>query len=391
MMKANQWARIQFSFFFYLVFFGIGGLFPLLSVYFKNEVGLTGGQIGTLLSIGPIVMVFTQPVWGMVCDYTGKPNRMLILAVMMTGMLGLGYLVLDTYAGMLVLAACLAAFQSAIIPTSDSIAMNFVHRAGGHYGNLRLWGAIGFASATWIMGELAENLGMHVIFFGFAASLWACAIIGLKLPKEEVSFELDLRSGLSRLIKMPRFSLFLLATFLIFGPVQANNTYFGLLFQHLGGTVAGVGLGFLFAAGSEAPFMRFAGPWIRKWGMLTVTLFATLVSGIRWLFYALEPSLFWVYVTTVSQGFSVGLFIPAALQYVRDLAPKEVRTTAISLYAAVGTGLGNSFFTLVGGYMLDWIGISATYLMYGLSTLAGATILMWVKKLEKFKTEPVRS
>ncbi|PTX64988.1 PPP family 3-phenylpropionic acid transporter [Melghirimyces profundicolus] len=391
MTKQNRFTRVNFSLFFYLVFFGFGGFFPLLSVYFKNEVGLTGGQIGTLMSLGPVVMVLTQPLWGMLCDYTRRSNEVLILTVVMTGTLGLGYLLLESYAWMLVLAALLAAFQSAIIPTSDSIAMKFVRREGGDYGNLRLWGAIGFAGATWVMGELAERLDLTVIFFGFALSLWLCALTGLKLPKEEVAFDFDLRRGLARLARLPRFGMFLAATFLVFGPVHANNVYFGLLFQDLGGTVAGVGLGFLLAAGSEAPFMRFSGPWIRKWGLLSVTLFAALVSGFRWIFYSLEPSIAWVYLTTVSQGLSVGLFIPAALQYVRDLAPSEVQTTAIALYAAVGTGLGNSFFTLLGGYILDWAGISATYLLFGLATFTGVGMLVWVKRLEERRVENAES
>ncbi|EGK12825.1 MFS family maltose permease [Desmospora sp. 8437] len=380
--QGEKSGRISFSLFYYLFFFGFGGFFPLLSVYFKNEVGLSGGEIGIILAIGPIVMMLVQPFWGMICDYTRRPNQVLVFTLLMTGTLGLVYLGLDSYVWMVVLAGVLAAFQSAIVPISDSIALSAVQRTGGDYGTLRLWGAIGFASATWVMGEAAERLGLTVIFFGFAVALWLAAGTGLRLPREEAFLAVDLRAGLSRLIRLRRFNLFLLATFLIYGPVHANNVYFGLLVQDLGGTVAGVGLGFLLAAGSEAPFMRMAGHWIRRRGALALALFAALVSGARWLFYTMEPSITWVYLTTVSQGLSVGLFIPASLQYVRDLAPREVRTTAISLYAAAGTGLGNSVFTLFGGMISDWTGISGTYLLFGFSSLMGAVILFWVKRLE---------
>ncbi|MFC4076657.1 MFS transporter [Salinithrix halophila] len=381
MQPSSNRTRITFSAFYFLNFFGFGGFFPLLGLYFR-DVGLTGTQTGMILSLGPVVMVLAQPVWGVICDYTQRSNQVLILTVTMTGMTGLGYLVMDDYGWMLVVAALLAVFQAAIVPIADSITMNYVYRVGGDYGSLRLWGAIGFASAAFVMGKWTETAGLPMIFIGFAAAMGLCALTGLRLPKEKVSFDLDLRTGLTRLMKVRQFPLFLLATFLIFGPVQANNVYFGLLFQDLGGTLAGVGLGFLLAAGSEAPVMRFAGAWIRRQGLLTVALFAALVSAARWMFYSLEPSVFWVYLTTVSQGLSVGLFIPAALQYIRDLAPKEVKTTAISLYSAVGTGLGNWFFTLIGGMILDGFDIFTTYLLYGAFTLCGAGILLWVKRLD---------
>lgn len=194
-----------------------------MSVYFKNEVGLSGGEIGIILAIGPIVMMLVQPFWGMICDYTRRPNQVLVFTLLMTGTLGPVYLGLDSYVWMVVLAGVLAAFQSAIVPISDSIALSAVQRTGGDYGTLRLWGAIGFASATWVMGEAAERLGLTVIFFGFAVALWLAAGTGLRLPREEAFLAVDLRAGLSRLIRLRRFNLFLLATFLIYGPVHANN------------------------------------------------------------------------------------------------------------------------------------------------------------------------
>lgn len=42
--QGEKSGRISFSLFYYLFFFGFGGFFPLLSVYFKNEVGLSGGN-----------------------------------------------------------------------------------------------------------------------------------------------------------------------------------------------------------------------------------------------------------------------------------------------------------------------------------------------------------
>ncbi|WP_236784803.1 MFS transporter [Alteribacter salitolerans] len=369
--------------FYFLSFFAIGGLFPLLSVYLQNEVGLSGGQIGTIMSIGPITMLVAQPLWGMISDYTRSPRILLTIAAIGTGAIGLMYTTTEVYPVLVFIAAFLALFQSAIIPLSDSMVMNHVHKNGGDYGRIRMWGAAGFALSVWVMGNLSDWFGPSIIFYAFALILWISAYFALKMPKESALPRVELFSGLKSLIKVPRFVLFLVVTFLVFGPIMANNFYFGLLIQFAGGSLAGVGLAFLLAAGSEIPFMRWAGELIQRQGIMVILFVAALVSGLRWLFYFLGPSPEIIYMTTVIQGLSIGLFIPAALQYVRNLAPEEVKATAVSLYAAVGNGLGAFFFTFFAGLIIDWQDILYVYLFYGVLTLIGALLLLVIMRMEK--------
>ncbi|WP_281170456.1 MFS transporter [Alteribacter aurantiacus] len=369
--------------FYFLSFFAIGGLFPLLSVYLQNEVGLSGGQIGTIMSIGPITMLVAQPLWGMLSDYTRSPRILLTIAVIGTGAIGLMYVTTELYPALIFIASFLALFQSAIIPLSDSMVMNHVHKRGGDYGRIRMWGAAGFALSVWVMGNLSDWFGQSVIFYAFALVLWISAYFAVKMPKESALPRVELLSGLKELVKVPKFVLFLVVTFLVFGPIMANNFYFGLLIQFAGGSLAGVGLAFLLAAGSEIPFMRWAGALIQRQGIMVILFVAAFVSGLRWIFYFLGPSPELIYVTTVIQGLSIGLFIPAALQYVRNLAPEEVKATAVSLYAAVGNGLGAFFFTFFAGLLIDWQNILYVYLFYGVATLIGAMLLLVMVRMEK--------
>ncbi|MFC3883279.1 MFS transporter [Bacillus songklensis] len=381
--KEKGYTKAVFVLFYFLVFFGIGGLFPLLSVYLSDVVGLSGAEVGTIMSISPVVMIFIQPLWGMIADYTQKPRLVLTLTLMGTGMVGYFFSFIEQYAAFLVIAALLAFFQSSIIPISDSIALNYVQKANGNYGAIRLWGAIGFAVSVLVVGRLAETFGLKIIFYVFAVVLFLAALFAWQLPKESQTLKVNLREDVSRLVKMPKFMLFLLATFLIFGPIYANNFYFSLYITGLGGTLTGVGLAFLFAAGSEAPFMKFASSWIQKLGILHILLLSSFIALVRWTLYFFEPSLTIVYATTILQGFSTGLFIPAALQYVRDLAPTNVRATAVSLYAAMGNGLGSWFCTFLGGLMLEKYTVSTVYGFFSVLTLVGCALTFFIKNLEK--------
>jgi len=373
--------------FYFLAYFSFGGLFPLLTVYFQNDLQLSGSQIGLLTSIGPIVMLLTQPIWGILSDYTKRPKLLLTISVIGAGSIGFTYLFAENYVVLVSIAAGLAVFQSAIIPLSDSMAMNYVYKNGGDYGNIRMWGAVGFALAVWIVGMLSDWMGLSVIFYVFAIALFISATFSAGMPKESVMEKVDIIGGMRKLVKVPGFMMFLLVTFLVFGPIMANNFYFGLFIQFSGGSLAGVGFAFLLAAGSEVPFMKWAGDWIRRRGILVILFVAALASGIRWIFYFTGPTPEFIYMTTVIQGFSIGLFVPAALQYVTELAPIEVKATAVAIYSAVGNGLGAFFFSMSAGIIMDWYSILSVYLFYGVLTLVGALLTLWMIKSKKMAPE----
>jgi PPP family 3-phenylpropionic acid transporter len=182
---------------------------------------------------------------------------------------------------------------------------------------------------------------------------------------------------------MKRFLVFLAVTFLIFGPNQANNFYFSLFVEDRGGTYTGIGIAFLIAVLSEIPFMRMAGAWINKIGLLQVALIAAFVSLARWVFYFTEPSLTLVYISAVIQGFSLGLFIPAGLQYIREITPTQITATAVTFYSAVGNGLGNWFFTFIGGILFEEYSIYMVYLFFAALTLIGVLLTGWLLKDHK--------
>jgi MFS transporter, PPP family, 3-phenylpropionic acid transporter len=368
--------------FYLFVFFGIGSLFPLLSVYLSEVENLNGYQIGIILSIGPVIMIFFQPFWGMLADMKNVHNRLLTLTTLITGVAALGYVLFDGFISFLIIATLLAIFQSAIIPLSDSISLKYTSKAGVNYGNVRLFGSLGFGLAVFAMGRLSE-WNPQVIFFAFFLTLLISAAFSMKMPKEPSGRPIGLFAGMRDLMQMKKFLIFLGVTFMIFGPNLANNFYFSLFVEDRGGTYTGIGIAFLIAVLSEIPFMRVAGSWIRKLGLLQVAFIAAIVSLIRWIFYFTEPSLSLVYASAVIQGFSLGLFIPAGLQYIRDITPLHITATAVTIYSAVGNGLGNWFFTFFGGIIFEEFSIYGVYLFFAVLTLMGVLLTVWLMKDEK--------
>jgi MFS transporter, PPP family, 3-phenylpropionic acid transporter len=368
--------------FYLLSFLGMGSITPLLSVYLMEVEHLTGTQIGMILSLGPIMMIIFQPIWGIVSDVTNEPPKVLTITTFMAGIFGFGYLVFHQYSFILLTAILVAIFQSAIIPVSDSISIKFATKINYNYGNIRLFGSLGFGIAVFVMGRLSE-FTPTVIFYSFFLTLTIASILAFRLPKETTSAKNHLLEGMKELFVMKKFIIFLFITFLIFGPNLANNFYFGLFVNELGGSYTGIGFAFLIAVLSEIPFMRLSGRWIDKYGILPIAAIAGSIAMVRWFFYFLEPSLIWVYASAIIQGLSIGLFIPAGLQYIRNITPIHITATAVTIYSAIGNGLGNWFSTFLGGIIYDKYSIFEVYLFFGALSILGVLLTLWLMKEDK--------
>jgi MFS transporter, PPP family, 3-phenylpropionic acid transporter len=368
--------------FYLLAFFGFASLSALLSVYLSNIEHLSGTKIGTLLSIGPIIMIFFQPIWGMVSDATHSPAKILAVTTALAGVFALGYLIFHQYSFLILTATVIAVFQSAIIPVSDSVSIQYAIKHKYNYGNIRLFGSLGYGLAVFLMGRLSEYKP-SVIFYAFFISLLLASFMAIRFPIGAKSEKVKLGSSIKDLFKIKRFTVFLLVTFLIFGPNLANNFYFGLFVDRLGGSYTGIGVAFLIAVLSEIPFMRLSGRWIKTLGLLEVSAIAVVVSLLRWILYSLEPSLTIVYASAFIQGLSLGLFIPAGLQYIRDITPKHITATAVTIYSAIGNGLGNWFCTFLGGIIYDKYSIYTIYLFFAILAFIGAILNIWLLKEEK--------
>ncbi|WP_318508909.1 major facilitator superfamily domain-containing protein 6 [Bacillus sp. T3] len=384
-METNKVRRniLTMKGFYLFTFFGVGSLYPLLSVYLNEVEGLTGYQIGTIMSISPIMMIFFQPIWGMIADITNSPVKILTGTTLVAGVFSLGYLLNHAFYWFIIVAIMVALFQSAIIPISDSITLKYSNKVRVNYGSIRLFGSLGFGLAVFFMGRLSE-IDETVIFYSFFISLTLSAILSSKLPKEKAMGQKQpLLAGIKEMLTFKKFIIFLVITFLIFGPNLANNTYFGLFVEEQGGTYTGIGIAFLIAVLSEIPFMKLAGAWIHRLGLLQVATIAGVISLLRWFFYYTEPSLPIVYLTAIMQGLSVGLFIPAGLQYIRDITPVQMTATAVTIYSAIGNGFGNWFSTFFGGFFYDQGGIKMVYLFFSVLALIGVVLSIWLIKIEK--------
>lgn len=372
---------ISLSALYLFIYYGFGAFTPLIMQYYQS-INLTGTQVGLISATTPVVSIVTQPLWGIICDRFRIRKSVLVLTLLASGLIGLLFPVVSTFALVLILYTVLSVFQSAVVPVSDSIALGYVKKHHLQFGDIRMWGAIGFALAAFLTGVMVEKWGPSVIFYSYFAAM-VVAILFLRQVPEEVEsapkFTTGMLAGIKDLLKLPRFVLFLTASFFVFGSVNANNIWFSLYYQEIGGTIAGVGLAFLLFAGSEAPFMKLAGYFARRWGLELTILIAASVSAIRWFWYSSAPSTTAVIALFFVQGISVGFYLATAAQFVRENTPASLQVTALALFFSVGHGLGTMLCNLTAGWIKDNFSTLTIYSFFGTVTVIGLIPLLLIR------------
>lgn len=376
--------KYHFQALYFFIFFGQGALIPYLALYFSNDAfQLSASEIGTIVAVGPVLSIVLQPIWGMAADRFGRPKRLLLVALLAAGFLTISYLLTSIYLFLLLISSLWALFQCAHIPLVDTLAIEFSKRKSVDYGALRLFGSAGFALAVFILGQVTEQGSLGAIFYasGTALVLGFLVLIGIEeTPVSTVEHE---HIPLKALFSNKRFLLFLAGGSLVFGPIFANNYYFGSYVTIRGESTALVGTLFFVAVLCEIPFMRIATRVMMRFGPIPVLVFISVLSALRTGILALEPPIFTLWILAALQGFIIGLLIPVALDYVRSLVPPSTVATAVSTYMATTTGLATALFNLMSGIVLDQWTIYAVFWVYTGSSLLGACLYLISSKIKE--------
>ena len=132
--------------------------FLFINIYYKSH-GLTGSQIGTLAALGPIVVLLTQPFWGVVSDSLRDKRIPLLI---MTAVCGAGYLTLlkpEPFSRFVLVTVMMSVFYGPVIPLLDSRTASFLgpEKQQTTYGGIRLWGSWGFLAGAVLKKELLDG------------------------------------------------------------------------------------------------------------------------------------------------------------------------------------------------------------------------------------------
>ncbi|MEC5425640.1 MFS transporter [Virgibacillus sp. C22-A2] len=345
-----------------------------LPLYLKYK-GLNGTEIGWVLAIGPLASIFAQPFWGYMSDKYKTVKTMIQICIIGLLVFSVIFFQMDTLIAILVMGAIFYFFVTPIGALGDSLAQRRADDLGVSFGAIRMWGSVGFATSSLIIGEVLTRVGIQYmiipfLFFGFIALLVTFKLTDVKVESEPVKL-----SDVTAIIKNKPFVIFLLFIMFLTITHRANDSFMGLYITQLGGSEGLVGLAWFVGVLTEALVFATAGFWFKKYHPLVFIIVAGIIYSIRWFLYAAVDNPMHIIGLQFMHGLTFGVFYLAAFNYVSRLIPKLLQSTGHLIFFATFFGLSGIIGSLAGGALIDTAGGATLYFGMGSLALVGTILL----------------
>lgn len=340
---------------------------------YLNTVGFSRALTGTMLAVGPLVAVATQPVWGFLGDRAASKNFILKIMLLGTACVILLFPLGSTFIYLIAIMACFTFFQASINPLSDAITLEYLETRRWQFGPIRMAGTLGFAVMSVVAGRIA---GWQISAIFPLYSL--IAIIGFvsvfKLPIIHGHQKSGRKLMPWTLLKNKPVMLLIAFNFVIQITFGFYYSFFPIHFSQLGASSTLLGFAMLITATSEIPFLLFADKIINRLGVPLTLVFSSLIISLRWLLLHFVSNLAVVMIVNATHGLSFIVFAYCLAVFISKNVPDELKASGQTLNAVICMGIGRLIGSILGGLLSDIIGIRQVFLYTSLLGFSAAMV-----------------
>jgi PPP family 3-phenylpropionic acid transporter len=267
-------------------------------------------------------------------------------------------------------------------PLGDALALEYLEHQGRRedYGSLRLWGSLGFAVSTFLIGALVAETAIRFIIPIYSVMMAALGLLALTLPDAAPTRIIGWLEGAALLQRAPQLAKFLASMLLIGATLGVADQYLIIYLSDIHASGWITGMVFALAALVEALLMGWAAALIQRWGLRQVLIGGIAVLPLRWVLYTVirEPIL----VIPIQMLHSIAMLslLVGGVLYVDQQLSREWRGTGQALYQAMLHGAGSSFGLFVAGFVYQYGGIVPLWWTSTIVGVAGLLLVAWATR-----------
>lgn len=357
-------------------------IISFLPLYLKYK-GFTGSEIGWVLAIGPLASIFSQPFWGYMSDKYKTVKKILLILIIGLLLTSIIFFQMNSLVAVMIMGGILFFFSTPIGALGDSLAQRRADDLGVTFGSIKMWGSLGFAASTLVVGELLTKIGIENMMWPYLIFGIIALLVIFKLTDAKVDTEPIQLNDITILIKNKPFLYFLALTLFITITHRANDSFMGIYITELGGGESLVGLAWFVGVLSEAVIFAFAGFWFKKYHTLIFMIVAGILYTVRWFLFANITDPMHIIYLQFLHGLTFAIFYTAAFEYVTRIIPKLLQSTGHLVFYSVFFGVSGIIGSLIGGAIIDFYSGSMLYVVLGFTSLFG-TICLFVYHILPF-------
>ena len=366
----------QSLYFFY--YMALGSFLPFINLYYER-LGLSGVQIGTLAALPVLITATVTFLWGAVADAFRLHRVILQSAFILAAVVVFLLSQAEHFVALIPWVLAYAIVTSPIIPLLDSNTLEVAKEHQRSYGGIRVWGSIGWAISTWLVGLMIESRDIRWLFYCYIFLITLTFLFSLFQPARKLVQRSSLVYGLRELFRID-FMMFLVSIFLLTTASGGVSSFFSLYLDQIGATEGEIGFSWALAALSELPVMIFSAAILRRIGAEGLLVIAFLIFILRWLLYSVIDVPLWALLVQLLHGLSFAAFLVGGVTFVSERTPQGFSATAQAIYSTVAFGLASISGSMIGGYLYDTVGMQDLFRIFSLLGLAGLAIFLMAGK-----------
>ena len=377
------------SMYYFLYYGAISILFPFLALFYQSQ-GLSGGQIGLLAAISPIISFFGAPLWTGAADASRRHKLVAMLSTVGVVIVTFIFPSISSFSGLLLMISLFAIFGAPTGSLVDAAVLTMLGNRKERYGRIRLWGTIGYGVIAPFAGNLIGRLGLNWAFWGYAILMLGGLLVITQIPFRQSHSNGSFRGGLRVLFANQSWMLFLVMVFIAGIGMATINNYLFVYMQSLGASKTLMGFALTVSTISEIPAMFFSDRLLRRFGARGMLVIAMTTIGLRLLCYSLTTQPWVVLVIQLVHGLTFAAIYTAGVHYADQIAPPGMKSTTQGMFSGTLMGFGSAAGGLLGGLLLDRFSPGGMYAFSGTLVLVGLIVFLIVERRLVAKTEQSR-
>lgn len=387
---------IKFSAMQFFFFASFGALMGYASVYLLSR-GISTSVIGVALASTSAIAFVCQPFMASFADKNKQIElRYIICAALLISIAMAVVLIMAPNASMFLVCMFVAigTLLSTIMPLVTTLAFQFEkYGIAINFGVARGVGSAAYAIIAYVVGQLVEMFDagvVPIVFIAFNLAL-TFVVYTFVLPKnvsreevkkEEKQEQSQVKNDLSFVQFMTRYkklTTFVFGTVFIFFAHTIINNYMILVIEPVGGTEAAMGTAVSLAAMLELPAMFFFDQLREKFSLNKLLKLSAIMFVVKHTLTAIAPSMFVIYIAQATQMLAYAILCPASVYLVNEMVDSSDLTKGQSL-VTMGQSLSGIIANLIGGVLIENIGVTPVLYMGAVVTVLGSAIIIYITK-----------
>ena len=373
----------HFSNFYFFYFTTVGVVVPYWGLFLQSR-GFNPTEIGQLMAIFLLTKLIAPNVWASIADnMTAKKGSSLSLlkqAAFVTFILYCLMFLVESFWATAAVMFSFCIFWNASLPQLEAATLNHLQDRRDKYGQVRLWGSVGFIVMVQSLGLIMDVTGPEAILPAGAIAILSVffASLLLRKPNKQADEKLVINDpDISqdkpiKLLSLVNKNVVFLLTLCVFMQVSHApwHTFFSIYLEGYGYSKSSIGA--LWSIGVVFEILVFIVGYklLQRFRLADLLTFTFLIAAIRWVMVASFPESGWlVLITQIMHSVTYGLYHSVMIKLIDRLFQGRYQIRGQALYSSITFGLGGAIGSFISGHIWTVYGQNELFMVSGLMML----------------------